>query len=33
MRPVRPDDYEPWLADMIRRGEIEPPDEYVIEDE
>lgn len=32
MRRVRPDDYEPWLAEKIERGEVEPPDEFVIED-
>lgn len=32
IQPVEPTDYEPWLAEKIRRGEIDPPDEFVIED-
>lgn len=32
IRRVRPDDYEPWLAEMIESGEVEPPDEFVIDD-
>lgn len=32
LRPARADDYTEPLAGMIRRGEIEPPDELVIED-
>lgn len=31
-REVRADDYEEPLAGMIRRGEVEPPDEFVMED-
>jgi hypothetical protein len=32
MRPVSADDYAEPLAGMIRRGEIEPPDECVMDD-
>lgn len=32
MRPVRADDYSEPLRGKIERGEIEPPDEFVIED-
>lgn len=32
LRPVRPDDYAEPLASMIASGQIEPPDELVIED-
>lgn len=32
MRPARADDYAEPLRGMIERGEIEPPDESVIED-
>lgn len=32
LRPVRADDYAEPLRGMIERGEIEPPDEIVIDD-
>lgn len=31
-RPATADDYAEPLAGMIRRGEIDPPDELVIDD-